>query len=170
MLSGCKISRPSEVDEVPPAVVGQPDQGVVAAWAANDGAQFPHLVDHSSSEPIGPPASIASVLRGGHFEGEDLPECACRSVAVQPKFVHANLPSLRSVRSSLARRCAPGPPAQPPPPPQAVWARTRRREGSHPGATPPPRASRRRCTCGSRSNPPVSSGLGCGSLPASRHV
>jgi hypothetical protein len=34
-----------QIDPVPPAIVSEPDEGIVAAWAANDGAQIPHLVD-----------------------------------------------------------------------------------------------------------------------------
>src|SRR5215207_8922236 len=71
-LSGCKVSRPPEVDHVPPAVVGEPDKGVLAARTANDDAQLPHFVDYRSSELTGAPASAAGVLRGGHLKGENL--------------------------------------------------------------------------------------------------
>src|SRR5215212_4412810 len=90
-LSGCKVSRPPEVDQVPPAVVSEPDKGVLAARAANDEAQPPHLVDHRSSEPTAPPAPTAGVLCGGRLKGEDLPEGSGHGVAVQPEFFHSSL-------------------------------------------------------------------------------
>src|ERR671913_829640 len=90
-LSGCKVSRPPGVDHVPPAVVSEPDKGVVAARAANNRAQLPHLVDHSSSEPTRVSASTAGVLSSGYLKGEDLPEGTGRGVAVQPLFVHRAL-------------------------------------------------------------------------------
>jgi hypothetical protein len=71
-----------QIEPVPPTAVGEPDQGVVAAWAADDGAQPPHLVDHRRPEPIGLAAALTAVLRGGYLEGEDLPEGARRGVAV----------------------------------------------------------------------------------------
>src|SRR5215217_624229 len=51
-LPGCKVSRLPEVDQVPPAVVSEPDKGVLAAQAANDGAQLPHLVDHPAFQHL----------------------------------------------------------------------------------------------------------------------
>src|SRR5215210_4610832 len=92
-LPGCKVSRLPEVDQVPPAVVSEPDKGVVAARAANDGTQLPHLVDHRFPESTDPSASIAGVLCGGHLEGEDLSKGAGRSIAVQPEFIHSSLTS-----------------------------------------------------------------------------
>src|SRR5688572_9171037 len=55
-LPSRKVAHPTEVYEVPPAVVGEPDEGIVAARAADDGAQLPHLVDHRSPELTGPSA------------------------------------------------------------------------------------------------------------------
>src|SRR5829696_8483789 len=52
VLPGCKVSRPPEVDQVPRAVVSEPDKGVLAAQAANDGAQLPHLVDHPAFQHL----------------------------------------------------------------------------------------------------------------------
>src|SRR5829696_8566509 len=86
-LSGCKVPHPPEVDQVPPPVVSEPNKSVLAARAANDGAQLPHLVDHRPSQPTGAPASAAGVLSGTHLEGEDLSEGPSRGVAVQPEFV-----------------------------------------------------------------------------------
>src|SRR3712207_6760565 len=94
-----------QIDPVSPAVVSEPDKGIVAAWAADDGAQPPHLVDHRRSDLIGPSAALAGVMRGGYLEGEDLPEGAGRSVTIQPEFIvhRSNLQWVRSVRSSRAR-------------------------------------------------------------------
>src|SRR5918997_2485228 len=98
-LPGSQIARSAEVQQLPPADGGEPDQGVVAAGTANDHAQIPHLVDHRLPEPADPAAPPAGVLRGRHLEGEDLPEGTGRGVAVKPHLVHvSNLPSLRSVR------------------------------------------------------------------------
>src|SRR5918992_4944900 len=74
-----------QIDHVPPTVSGQPDEGVVAAWAADDGAQPPHLVNHRRSDLIDPCAALAGVMRGGYLKGEHLPEGASCSVAVQPE-------------------------------------------------------------------------------------
>src|SRR3712207_1447771 len=118
-----------QIDPVSPAVVSEPDEGIAAAWAADDGAQPPHLVDHRRSNLIGPSASLAGVMCGGRLEGEDLPEGACRGVAVQPEFVvHSSLTSRCSEPFGLsrARGRAPGSPARPPHPPQTTWGRTRR--------------------------------------------
>src|SRR5215212_8721465 len=76
-----------QIDPVSPAVAHEPDEDVVASWAADDGAQPPHLVNHRRPDLIGPSAALAGVTRGSYLEGEDLPEGACRGVAVQPEFV-----------------------------------------------------------------------------------
>src|SRR5688572_25075167 len=73
-----------QIDPVSPAVVSESDKGIVAAWAADDGAQPPHLVNHRCPDLIGPSAVLAGVMRGGSLEGEDLPEGASCSVPVQP--------------------------------------------------------------------------------------
>src|SRR3712207_3715700 len=115
------VARPPEVDQVAPAIADQPDKDAVAVRTANYGAQIPHLVDHRCPEPIGPSASTTSVLRHSHLEGEDLPEGACRRVAVQPELVHRPiLLSLRNVRSLPARGRAPCLPAHRLPPPQTA--------------------------------------------------
>src|SRR5919107_4014378 len=91
-----QVFHAPQIDPVSPAVVGEPDKGVVAARAANDGAKPPHLVDHRRPDLIGPSAALAGVTRGGCLEGEDLPEGAGRGVAVQPEFVHSPLTSCGS--------------------------------------------------------------------------
>src|SRR3712207_5637449 len=85
-----------QIDPVTPAVVSEPDEGIVAAWAADDGARPPHLVNHRRSDLIDPSAALAGVMRGGYLEGEDLPERASCSVAIQPELVHSTLTSCRS--------------------------------------------------------------------------
>jgi len=52
---GLHVLYTPQIDLVPPAIVNEPDEGIVAAWAANDGAQIPHHVDLASpSLPILP--------------------------------------------------------------------------------------------------------------------
>src|SRR5829696_6777185 len=92
-VGGLQVPYAPQIDPASPAAPSKPDEGVVAARAADDGAQIPHLVDHRRSDPIGPSAALAGVIRGGDFEGEDLPEGAGRGVAVQPEFVHSSLTS-----------------------------------------------------------------------------
>jgi hypothetical protein len=118
-----------KVDPVPPAVVSKSDEGIVAAWAADDGAHLPNLVDHRRADLINPPAPLAGVLRGGHLKGEDFPERARRRVAIQPEFVvHrcSNLPWVQSARSLRVLGRAPGLPARLPLPPPEGWDRRRR--------------------------------------------
>src|ERR671921_2062316 len=86
-----QVFHAPQIDPVSPAVVGKPDEGIVAARAADDGAKPPHLVDHRRSYLIGTSAALAGVTRGGRLEGEDLPEGTGRGVAVQPEFVHGSL-------------------------------------------------------------------------------
>src|SRR5215217_4602325 len=93
-----------QIDPVTPAVVSEPDESIVAAWAADDGAQIPHLVDHRRSDLIGPSAVLAGVMRGGYLEGEDLPKGASCSVAVQPELVHSSLTSSGSEAFGLHAR------------------------------------------------------------------
>src|SRR5215211_7970283 len=82
-----------QIEPVSPAVASEPDEDVVAAWAADDGAQPPHLVNHRCPDLIGPSAVLAGVMRGGYLEGEDLPKGASCGVAVQSVFVHSSLTS-----------------------------------------------------------------------------
>jgi hypothetical protein len=42
---GLQVLYTPQIDLVPPAIVNEPDEGIVAAWAANDGAQISHHVD-----------------------------------------------------------------------------------------------------------------------------
>jgi hypothetical protein len=52
---GLQVLYTPQIDLVPPVIVNEPDEGIVAAWAANDGAQIPHLVDLASpSLPVLP--------------------------------------------------------------------------------------------------------------------
>src|SRR5215216_1869791 len=93
-----------QIDPVSSAVVSEPDESIVAAWAADDGAQPPHLVDHRCPDLIGPSAALAGVLRGGNLEGEDLPKGASCSVAVQPELIHSSLTSCGSEAFGLHAR------------------------------------------------------------------
>src|SRR5918998_625833 len=93
-----------QIDPAPPAVVSEPDECIVAARAADDGAKPPHLVDHRRPDPIGPSATLAGVIRGGCLEGEDLPEGAGRGVPVQPELVHNSLTSSGSEAFGLHAR------------------------------------------------------------------
>src|SRR5918998_2898864 len=95
-----------QIDPVSPAVVSESDKSIVAAWAADDGAKPPHLVNHRRSDLIGPSAALAGVMRGGYLKGEDLPEGASRGVAIQPVFVHRSLSSCRSEAFGLYARGA----------------------------------------------------------------
>src|SRR5215207_7163249 len=80
---------------------------MIAARAANDGTQLPHLIDHRRPELIGPSAALTNVLCGSRLEGEDLSEGAGRGVAVQPEFiVHSSLTSRRSEAFGLHPRGA----------------------------------------------------------------
>src|SRR5918998_2977035 len=97
-----------QIDPVSPAVVSESDKGIVAAWAADYGAQPPHLVNHRCPDLIGPSAVLAGVMRGGYLEGEDLPKGASCSVAIQPELVHSSLTSSWSEAFGLhARRVVP---------------------------------------------------------------
>src|ERR671910_39238 len=93
-----------QIDPVSPAVVSEPDESIVAAWAADNGAQPPHLVNHRCPDLIGPSAVLAGVMRGGYLEGEDLPKGASCSVAVQPELVHSALTSCGSEAFGLHAR------------------------------------------------------------------
>src|SRR5688572_31296810 len=51
-----------------------------------------------------PSAALAGVLCGGYLEGEDLPEGASCSVAVQPELIHSSLTSSGSEAFGLHAR------------------------------------------------------------------
>jgi hypothetical protein len=84
-LPGCKVSCPPEIDEVPPAVVGEPDKGVVAVRAANNDAQIPHLVDQRSSEPFGLATAKEMVSEGRR--GDAVEYFMSEVVGLPPEFV-----------------------------------------------------------------------------------
>ena len=61
---GLQVLYTPQIELVPPAIVSEPDEGIVAAWAANDGAQIPHLVYLASpSLPVLPHCRTREKLR-----------------------------------------------------------------------------------------------------------
>src|SRR5215203_7375462 len=82
-LPGCKVSRLPEVDQVPPAVVSEPDKGVLAAQAANDGAQLRWCPAPSPRRPPGFSAPCADSRYASSGHGTQRCSRAC-SVPSQP--------------------------------------------------------------------------------------
>src|SRR5918994_4452307 len=68
-------------------LAGYTDKGIVARGAAHNGTYLAH-VSHLGADLSSCAATDAGDPGRGDLEGEDLGQYACRSVAVEPVFVH----------------------------------------------------------------------------------